>query len=489
MAITKIHAIKHTVSKAINYIGNPEKTENGNMIYSYGCGYGTAALEFEMTQGYAREGGENLAYHLIQSFKPGEVTAEQCHEIGKKFADEVLGGKYEYVLCTHTDTGVYHNHVIFNAVSFKDHKHYRSDKNSYYRIREISDSICNEYGLNVIEQNRTKPKKKYKRVYPKKTTNKEYIRQAINDAILYALDYEDFIREMKCRGCEYRQDEELWFKAEGSKRFTRTSSIGKAYTKENIQKRIKGIYRPKDITLIIDIEHNIKCQQSKGYEHWTKLHNLQAMAKTLIRIEELGISDYADLKKRISGQAAKIKSIQSQDRNAQKRIDDINSIIKNNEIRKKYLPIVKEYESKFMKGSFYKKHKKEIDIYNQACENTKKYQTNGKPINIQNILSEKKKLQEKINAHKIEIADIRDVYNDYAALKANVDMFLGNPTEQEKNIEKQKITTAQNQQPEQRDSLIKRLKDNQAEVDKYKQEHYYNKTNTKNIHKTRSDIY
>lgn len=151
---------------------------------------------------------------MLQSFKLGEVTEEQCHEIGKRFADEVLGGKYEYVLCTHTDTGVYHNHIISNAVSFKDHKRYRSDKKSYYRIREISDSICNEYGLDVIERNKQQQKKKYKWVYPKKITNKQYIRRAINDAILYALDYEDFIREMESRGCEVRQDEELWFRSQ-----------------------------------------------------------------------------------------------------------------------------------------------------------------------------------------------------------------------------------------------------------------------------------
>lgn len=157
MAITKIHAVKHTVGKSITYIGNDLKTENGEYISTFGCAYETAELEFELTaQGAKYDGGENQAYHLIQSFKQGEVTPEQCHEIGKKFAYEVLGGKYEYVLCTHTDKGHYHNHIIFNAVSFKDHKRYKSDKKSYYRIREISDKICAEYSLNVIEESKHK---------------------------------------------------------------------------------------------------------------------------------------------------------------------------------------------------------------------------------------------------------------------------------------------------------------------------------------------
>ena len=103
MAIAKIHPIKHTLGKSITYIGNSDKTENGKYISTFGCAYETAELEFELTAQSAKGGGENQAYHLIQSFKSGEVTAEQCHEIGKKFADEVLGEKYEYVICTHTD--------------------------------------------------------------------------------------------------------------------------------------------------------------------------------------------------------------------------------------------------------------------------------------------------------------------------------------------------------------------------------------------------
>lgn len=128
MAITKIHSIKSTLGKSITYIGNDIKTESGKYISTFGCAYETAELEFALTAQSAKSGGQNLAYHLIQSFKQGEVTADECHEIGKKFADEVLGGEYEYVLCTHTDKGHYHNHIIFNAVSFKDYKRYRSDK-------------------------------------------------------------------------------------------------------------------------------------------------------------------------------------------------------------------------------------------------------------------------------------------------------------------------------------------------------------------------
>ncbi len=118
MAVTKIHLIKTTLNKAIDYICNPDKTDNQILISSYGCSYQTADIEFGFTLSKARDKGDNLGHHLIQSFAPGEVSYEEAHRIGKELADKVLGGKYEYVLTTHIDKGHIHNHIIFCAVNF-----------------------------------------------------------------------------------------------------------------------------------------------------------------------------------------------------------------------------------------------------------------------------------------------------------------------------------------------------------------------------------
>ena len=112
MAVTKIHPIKTTLNKAIDYICNPDKTDNQILISSYGCSYQTADIEFGFTLSNARDKGDNLGHHLIQSFAPGEVSYEEAHRIGKELADKVLGGKYEYVLTTHIDKGHIHNHII-----------------------------------------------------------------------------------------------------------------------------------------------------------------------------------------------------------------------------------------------------------------------------------------------------------------------------------------------------------------------------------------
>ena len=158
MAVTKTHPIKSTLKAAIDYICNPEKTDGKLLVSSYGCAAETADIEFSWTRRHAIDKGTHLGRHLIQAFEPGEVTPEEAHEIGMQLAKEILGGKYEFVLTTHIDKNHIHNHLIFNAVSFTDYKHYHSNKRSYHYIRRTSDRICKEHGLSVIIPGKDKGK-------------------------------------------------------------------------------------------------------------------------------------------------------------------------------------------------------------------------------------------------------------------------------------------------------------------------------------------
>lgn len=150
MAVTKIHPIKSTLKKALDYIENPDKTDEKLFVSSYGCSYETADIEFQMLLDQAYQKGNNLAHHLIQAFEPGETTAEQAHEIGRQLADEVLQGKYPYVITTHIDKGHLHNHIIFCAVDMANQRKYISNRQSYAFIRRTSDRLCKEHGLSVV---------------------------------------------------------------------------------------------------------------------------------------------------------------------------------------------------------------------------------------------------------------------------------------------------------------------------------------------------
>src|SRR5699024_10200953 len=158
MAITKIHPIKSTLKAALDYIENPDKTDDKMLVSSFGCSYETADIEFQMLLAQAMNKGNNLAHHLIQAFEPGETTPEQAHEIGRQLADEVLQGKYPYVLTTHIDKGHLHNHIIFCAVDMVNCRKYVSNRRSYAYIRRTSDRLCRENGLSVVKPGKDKGK-------------------------------------------------------------------------------------------------------------------------------------------------------------------------------------------------------------------------------------------------------------------------------------------------------------------------------------------
>ena len=193
MAVTKIHPIKSTLKKALDYIENPDKTDEKLFVSSYGCSYETADIEFQMLLDQAYQKGNNLAHHLIQAFEPGETTAEQAHEIGRQLADEVLQGKYPYVITTHIDKGHLHNHIIFCAVDMANQRKYISNRQSYAFIRRTSDRLCKEHGLSVVKPGKDKGKTYAEWDAQKKGKSwKAKLKLAIDAAIPQAKDFDGF---------------------------------------------------------------------------------------------------------------------------------------------------------------------------------------------------------------------------------------------------------------------------------------------------------
>ena len=206
MAVTKTHPIKSTLKAAVDYICNPDKTDGKLLVSSFGCSAETADIEFAWTRRHAIDKGTNLGRHLIQAFEPGEVTPEEAHVIGMQLAKEILGGKYEFVLTTHIDKGHIHNHLIFNAVSFTDHKHYHSNKRSYHFIRRTSDRICKEHGLSVIVPGRDKGKSYIEHQAEQNGTSyKAKLRAAIDRLLPGCSDLEDLFRRLQREGYELKR--------------------------------------------------------------------------------------------------------------------------------------------------------------------------------------------------------------------------------------------------------------------------------------------
>ena len=274
MAVTKTHPIKSTLKAAIDYICNPEKTDGKLLVSSYGCAAETADIEFSWTRRHAIDKGTNLGRHLIQAFQPGEVTPEQAHEIGMELAKEILGGKYEFVLTTHIDKDHVHNHLIFNAVSFADHKHYHSNKRSYHDIRRISDRLCKEHGLSVIIPGQDKGKSYIEHQAAQNGTSyKAKLKAAIDRLLPACSNLEELLRRLQREGYEIKCGKYISARAPDQERFTRLKTLGMDYIEEALADRIAGRSRPSrqpkrqdgKISLLIDIQNNIKAQQSAGF--------------------------------------------------------------------------------------------------------------------------------------------------------------------------------------------------------------------------------
>ena len=233
MAVTKTHPVKSTLKAAIDYICNPAKTDGRLLVSSYGCAAETADIEFAWTRRHAIDKGTHLGRHLIQAFQPGEVTPEQAHEIGMELAREILGGKYEFVLTTHIDKDYVHNHLIFNAVSFTDHKHYHSNKRSYHFIRRTSDRICKEHGLSVIVPGQDRGKS-YIEHQAERTgaSYKAKLRAAIDRLLPGCNDLEELLRRLQREGYEVKRGKYISCRAPEQERFTRLKTLGADYAEE-----------------------------------------------------------------------------------------------------------------------------------------------------------------------------------------------------------------------------------------------------------------
>ena len=437
MAVTKIKAIRGTLSKAIAYILNPEKTDEKLLVSSYGCASETAAREFEWTRKIAEQKGMNpvriIARHVIQSFEIGEVTPELAHEIGKQFADEILGGKYEYVLTTHIDKDHVHNHLIFNAVDFVNYHAYKSYKRIYYDMREVSDRLCKENGLSVIppSQNKGMGYKEYTEA-KRGTSWKQKLKQTIDRLVITAKDYDDFLRLMQEAGYEIKTGKYISFRAKGQERFTRSKTIGENYTEERIKERIAGRTprrsqrqtTPKGISLIGDIQERIRLIDSKGYEYKAKLTILKEAARTLNYLTENNLLQYADLEKKVEDVHSSYDRIGKELKGVEARLREVQPLIKNISNYQRLKPVYDAFQKAKDKPGFKAKHEAELVIFEAARSTLLAMQGDEKLPSLKTLQAEQAQLFEEQERLYAERNRFKKEAKQIETIKSNVDTFL-----------------------------------------------------------------
>ena len=433
------------MSKAIAYILNPEKTDEKLLVSSYGCASETAAREFEWTRKIAEQKGMNpvriIARHVIQSFEIGEVTPELAHEIGKQFADEILGGKYEYVLTTHIDKDHVHNHLIFNAVDFVDYHAYKSYKRIYYDMREVSDRLCKENGLSVIppSQNKGMGYKEYTEA-KRGTSWKQKLKQTIDRIVITAKDYDDFLRLMQEAGYEIKTGKYISFRAKGQERFTRSKTIGENYTEERIKERIAGRTprrsqrqtTPKGISLIGDIQERIRLIDSRGYEYKAKLTILKEAARTLNYLTENSLRQYADLEKKVEDVHSSYDRTGKELKGVEARLREVQPLIKNISNYQRLKPVYDAFQKAKDKPSFKAKHEAELVIFEAARSTLLAMQGDEKLPSLKTLQAEQQRLLEEQQRLYDERAKLKKEVKQIETIKSNVDTFLASSADHDR---------------------------------------------------------
>lgn len=436
MAITKTHPIKSTLKDAIDYICNPNKTDGKLLVSSFGCAAETADIEFTWTRQHAIDKGTNLGRHLIQAFEPGEVSPEEAHEIGMQLAKEILGGKYEFVLTTHIDRDHIHNHLIFNSVSFADHKHYHSNKRSYHNIRQVSDRLCKEHGLSVIVPGQDRGKSYVEHQAERAGTSyKAKLRTAIDRLIPVSTDLEDLLHRLQDEGYTVKRGKYISCKAEDQERFTRLKTLGIDYTEDAIASRIAGGLRPskqpkqnQKIDLLIDLQNSLKAKESAGFAHWAKLNNLKEAAKTLNYLTEHQIDSYEELQFRLTQSKQKETEKIDTIKEIEQRISELSVVHKHVEIIHQLKPVYEKYRQSNNKERFLRGHEHEIILFETALRELRKQNIHPIP-SLSNIQLGLNDLQNKRDMVYVDYRAVKKEFKELEIIIKNVDAILEMPTE------------------------------------------------------------
>ena len=431
------------LAERTDYAMNSEKTANGELISSFECAPQTAASEFAFSKRiyFQKTGRESeheiIAYQFRQSFKPGEVTAEEANRIGYEFAERFLKGRHAFIVCTHINRHHIHNHVIWNSTNLDCTRKFRNFWYSTNAVRKLSDIICIEHGLSVIEKPGRKGLSYGKWLGNKaKPSNREIVRIAVDEILdSKPKDMEEFLKLLEARGYVVKRGKHLTLKHPDFKKSIRMDSLGDGYTEEDIQAIIAGtkqlvqrrhrdILAPEKNSLLIDIEAKLSEGKSSGYERWAKVHNLKQMAQTINYLREYGLLDLNELQKRTSDITSKYHELSDKIKLAEARIKEIaelkTQIINFAKTREVYTAYKKSGYSK----DFFAEHETEILLQKAAKKsfdelNIQKLPT-IKSLNdeFSGLVAEKKNLYH-------EYTSVRDEMRELLIHKSNVEKILG----------------------------------------------------------------
>ena len=434
------------------YIKNPKKTNDGELVMAYDCNPRTVDAEFLLSKrqyfvltGRDQGGRDVIAYHTRQSFKPGEVTPEQANKISYELAMRFTKGKHAFIVATHVDKAHIHSHIIFNSTTLDCTRKFRDFLGSARALRRLSDQICLENGLSIIENPKQKGQHYGKWLGDKKPLSyQDKLRAAIDAALAEKpADFDAFLRLLGAAGYEIKPGKCPAFRASRQKRFTRLRSLGEGYSEQDIRAVLEGRQpflssgskvarrQPQRVNLLVDIQAKLQAGKGPGYKRWAKVFNLKQMAQTINYLSENNLLEYNELKEKTAEVTARFNELSSRIKATETRIAEIGNlkthIINYSKTRDVYIAYRKAgYSKKFLSEHegdilLHKAAKKAFDDLDvKKLSTVKALQTEYEPL-----LTEKRKAYSAYTAARKEMREL-------LTAKANVDRLLGKIRERPK---------------------------------------------------------
>ena len=391
MAATRLIPLHKNKGKSVaaclkdrtDYAQNPDKTAQGELVSNYACSPLTVDEEFMLTKRlYERSTGriqksDVIAYQVRQSFKPGEVTPEEANRIGYEFAERFLKGKYAFIVATHTDRAHIHNHILYNSTALDGTRKFKNFWLSSFAVQRLSDRICLEHQLSVIE---IKPyRERQKRIpYPPKESNRERLCGVIDTILMNEkpADFEAFLSALEQQGYEIKRGKYTSVKGPRQKRFIRFKTLGEGYSEEEIKAVLAGKAKhqpyqkqpPKEqpFHLLVDIQEKMAEGKGEGYKKWAAKHNLKEMSKTLLFLQEQKIGSAEELRERAAAAAERYHAMGDSIKAAEARLTEI-AVLKNHIINyAKTHEVYTAYRKAGYSKAFLEAHREEITLHKAA---------------------------------------------------------------------------------------------------------------------------
>jgi len=450
MAVTKIKQIYSTEAKAIAYIINAEKTENGRFAEYFLCG--TTAAEaaefFSKTRRFGSGRSKILAQHIMQSFAANETTPEQAREVGLKLAGQLLKGEYQYVLATHVDKEHIHNHLIFCNTNLFNYKTFETNENrgkvSWKKLRNLSDELCREQSLSVIGQSELSEKGQGYYEFTQSASGgswKQKIKNIVNACVNESENFDDFRRRMSAATgaplavveVVYRPENKikLKFRLEGQKKFTRARTLGKPYDVDGITERIErnlkflsgeNIRKPR-IRIISPGAEN------EHLERWIRLKNMKTAAEVLFDLERRhGAVNFGELKEKITLKTASRKSLILARNKIKSELAEYTLIAQNADIYRANKVVYKEYKAQDVQTAerFAQENAARLAAFGSAGEFLSAYKFEGNKLpDSAKITARLQYLAERITAYESEIKAVTTEIGELSAYEKALRKYPG----------------------------------------------------------------